>query len=144
MRIKVAKSFFADEFLPPGETDITLIDPQLIVIAQWLRDTLGKPVTINNYATGGHYKESGLRSLNTKTGAKFSAHKPLEKQGSIGRAIDVKVKGMTAKEVYEYCLLNQDILYEIGVREIEDQRYTASWVHLSTRGNWDRIKIIKP
>jgi hypothetical protein len=137
MRVKVSKSFFADEFLYPGETDINKIDLRLIEIAQWLRDTLAKPVTINNYATGGQYKESGLRSLTTTTGAKRSAHKE-------GKAIDIKVKGMTAKEVYEFCLKHSDTLYAMGVREIEDQRFTPSWLHLSTRGNWERIKIIKP
>jgi hypothetical protein len=137
MRVKVSKSFYADEFLYPGETDINKIDLRLIEVAQWVRDTLAKPVTINNYATGGQYNESGLRSLTTTTGAKRSAHKE-------GKAIDVKVKDMTAKEVYEFCLANSDTLYAMGIREIEDQRFTATWTHLSTRGNWERIKIIKP
>lgn len=137
MRIKVSKNFYADEFLHPEETDINKIDLRLIEVAQWLRDTLGKSITINNYATGGQYKESGLRSQTTTTGAKKSAHKE-------GKAIDIKVSGMTAKDVYEFCLKNSDTLYEMGIREIEDGRYTPSWTHLSTRGNWERIKIIKP
>ena len=137
MRVKVSKSFFADEFLHPDETDINKIDLRLIEVAQWLRDTLAKPVTINNYATGGQYKESGLRSLTTTTGAKKSAHKE-------GKAIDIKVKGKTAKDVYEFCLKHSDVLYSMGIREIEDSRYTATWTHISTRGNWERIKIIKP
>lgn len=137
MRIKVSKNFYADEFLHPEETDINKIDLRLIEVAQWLRDTLGKSITINNYATGGQYKESGLRSQTTTTGAKKSAHKE-------GKAIDIKVSGMTAKDVYEFCLKNSDTLYEMGIREIEDGRYTPTWTHLSTRGNWERIKIIKP
>ena len=136
MRIKVSKNFYADEFLHPEETDINKIDLRLIEVAQWLRDALGKSITINNYATGGQYKESGLRSQTTTTGAKKSAHKE-------GKAIDIKVSGMTAKDVYEFCLKNSDTLYEMGIREIEDARYTPSWTHLSTRGNWERIKIIK-
>lgn len=137
MRVKVSKNFYADEFLHPEETDINKIDLRLIEVAQWLRDTLGKSITINNYATGGQYKESGLRSQTTTTGAKKSAHKE-------GKAIDIKVSGMTAKDVYEFCLKNSDTLYEMGIREIEDGRYTPTWTHLSTRGNWERIKIIKP
>jgi hypothetical protein len=137
MRVKVSKSFFADEFLYPGETDINKIDLRLIEVAQWVRDTTGKPVTINNYATGGQYKESGLRDVNTATGAKKSAHKE-------GKAIDIKVKGMTAKEVYDWCLDHQMELYAMGIREIEDTKYTPTWTHLGTRGNHLAIKIIKP
>jgi hypothetical protein len=144
MRVKVSKSFYADEFLYPDETDINKIDLRLIEIAQWVRDTTGKPVTINNYATGGQYKESGLRDINTTTGAKKSAHKPLESHGGIGRAIDIKVKGMTAKEVFDWCLDKQMELYALGIREIEDNAYTPTWTHLSTRGNHLAIKIIKP
>ena len=136
-RKKVSANFFEDEFLHPNETDISKIDPKLIVIAQWIREQIGKSVTINNYATGGQYKESGLRDINTKTGAKKSAHKE-------GKAIDIKVKGMTAQEVYTWCLVNSDKLYELGVREIESIKHTPSWVHLGVRGNWSEIKIINP
>lgn len=136
MRVKVSKNFFEDEFVYPGG-DFAKVDPKLVTIAQWLRDQLGKSITINNYATGGQYKESGLRDVNTTTGAKRSAHKE-------GKAIDIKVSGMSAKDVYEFCLKNSDKLYELGVREIEDQRFCPSWVHLSTRGDHERIKIIKP
>jgi len=135
-RIKVSKNFFADEFVYPNG-DFNLMDSKIIIIAQWLRDTLGKSITINNYATGGQYKESGLRSLTTTTGAKKSAHKE-------GKAIDIKVAGMTAKEVYDWCLDHQMELYGLGVREIEDHAYTKSWTHISTRGNHLAIKIIRP
>lgn len=135
-RTKCTKNFYQDEFIYEGG-DFNLLDPKIIIVAQWLRDTLGKSVTINNWATGGQYKESGLRSLTTTTGAKKSAHKE-------GKAIDIKVKGMTAKQVYDWCLLHKDELYSLGIREIEDQRYTSSWVHLGTRGNHLAIKIIKP
>lgn len=135
-RIKCTTNFFQDEFCFP-EGDFNLVDPKIVIVAQWIRDTIGKSVTINNYATGGQYKESGLRSLTTSTGAKKSAHKE-------GKAIDIKVAGMTAKDVYDWCLNHQMELYSLGIREIEDQRWTASWVHLSTRGNWLAIKIIRP
>jgi len=135
-RIKCTANFYQDEFVYPNG-DFSKVDSKLVIVAQWLRDNLGKPITINNYATGGQYKESGLRDINTTTGAKKSAHKE-------GKAIDIKVSGMTAKEVYEWCLKHSDELYALGVREIEDSRYTPSWTHLGTRGNWECIKIIKP
>lgn len=135
-RKKASRSFYEDEFVYPGG-DFKKVDPKLVVVAQWLRDAFDAPVTINNYATGGQYKESGLRDINTKTGAKKSAHKE-------GKAIDIKVKGMTAKEVYDWCLSKQTELYAMGIREIEDNAYTPTWTHLATRGNHLSIKIIKP
>jgi len=135
-RIQCTKSFFQDEFIYPNG-DFNKVDSKLVIVAQWIRDTLGKPVTINNYATGGQYKESGLRDINTTTGAKKSAHKE-------GKAIDIKVKGMTAKEVFDWCLDHQIELYAMGIREIEDNKYTPTWTHLGTRGNHLAIKVIKP
>jgi len=135
-RIKCTKNFYQDEFIYEGG-DFNLVDSKLVVVAQWLRDTLGKSVTINNWATGGQYKESGLRSLATTTGAKKSAHKE-------GKAIDIKVAGMTAKEVFDFCLSKQIELYAMGIREIEDNKYTPTWTHLGTRGNHLAIKVIKP
>jgi hypothetical protein len=82
--------------------------------------------------------------LNTKTGAKKSAHKPLPEHGGIGRAIDIKVKGVSAKQVFDFCMSKKMELYALGVREIEDHSFTPTWTHLSTRGNHKSIVIIKP
>lgn len=136
-RIKCTANFYQDEFLHPGETDISKMDTKIILVTQWIREQIGLPVTVNNYATGGQYKESGLRSQTTKTGAKKSAHKE-------GKAVDIKVKGMTAKEVWDWCMDRQMELYAMGVREIEHWEDTPTWTHLSTRGNHLAIKIIRP
>lgn len=136
-RIKCTANFHQDEFLHPGETDITKMDTKIILATQWIREQIGLPVTVNNYATGGQYKESGLRSLTTKTGAKKSAHKE-------GKAVDIKVKGMTAREVWDWCMDRQMELYALGIREIEHWEDTPTWTHLSTRGNHLAIKVIRP
>jgi hypothetical protein len=134
-RIKVSANFYADEFLHPGETDITKIDSRLIDIAQHIRTTTGKSVTINNYATGGQYKESGLRSATTSTGAKKSAHKE-------GMAIDVKIAGMNGEQMYQWAKQHQKELYALGVRQIEHYSLTATWLHLATRGQEGMIQVI--
>jgi hypothetical protein len=135
-RIKCTANFYQDEFVYPGG-DFNLMDSKIILVAQWIREQLGKSVTINNYATGGKYKESGLRDINTKTGAKKSAHKE-------GKAIDIKVSEMTAKEFWDWCMDRQMELYAMGVREIEHWEDTPTWTHLSTRGNHLAIKVIRP
>lgn len=135
-RIKATANFYQDEFVCQVG-DFQKVDTKIVLVAQWIREQLGKSVTINDWATGGSYRYSGLRPLDCPIGAKKSAHKE-------GKAIDIKVKGMTAKEVYDWCLSKQMELYAMGVREIEDNKYTPTWTHLSTRGNHLAIKIIKP
>lgn len=135
MRTLVSPNFYADEFLHPGTNDISLIDQRLIQIAQYIRDVTKLPCTINNYATGGQYKESGLRSAATSTGAAKSAHKE-------GKAIDIKIKGMTGEQMFEWAKNSQNTLYALGVRQIEHHSLTPTWLHLATRGHDGMIQII--
>ena len=131
-RISVSKNFYLDEFIYPeayntlGEASAQLIDERLINIAQYFRDELGLPVTINNWYTGGQYKESGLRDRNTKTGSPKSAHKE-------GLAIDIKVKGMSGQQMYAWAKSRSRDLYALGVRRIETPTLTPTWLHLDLK-----------
>lgn len=127
-----SKYFDIQEFIDPatyseeGENSITFIDKKLIDIAEFVRETLGKPVTINNWHTGGQYKESGLRNKNTTTGAKRSAHK-------LGKGIDVKAKEMVGNEWYEFVKKHAKKLYDLGLRRIEDKTLATTWCHMDTK-----------
>lgn len=129
---KISEHFTLEEFINPTdfaehkEKSIELIDPRLIQIADFIREKTGKPVTINDWHTGGQFKESGLRESNTTTGAKKSAHK-------IGKAIDVKVKGFGGKEWYEFVKKYAKELYQLGARRIEDKSLATSWLHIDTK-----------
>jgi hypothetical protein len=141
--MKVSKNFVLQEFINPdtykakGEQSLYLIDKKLIDIAQFLRDDIGKPVTINDWHTGGDFKESGLRDVNTSTGSPRSMHKS-------GKAIDVKVKGMTGEQWYQYVKKNAKKLYELGLRRIEDRKIATSWCHMDTKdhGQPNVIQVI--
>lgn len=130
--MKVSKNFTLEEFINPNdfaehkEASIELIDPKIIQIAQFIRDDTGLAVTINDWHTGGKFKESGLREQNTKTGSKKSAHKT-------GHAIDVKIKGWGGKEWYEYVKKNAKKLYQLGARRIEDKSLATTWLHIDTK-----------
>lgn len=132
LKTMVSPHFTIEEFVDKatfeaeGENSITFIDKNLISIAEFIRTDIGKPVTINNWHTGGQFKESGLRNPNTTTGAKKSTHKT-------GKAIDVKVKGMGGKEWYEYVVKNAKKLYELGLRRIEDKSLATTWCHMDTK-----------
>ena len=99
-RIKVSKNFYLDEFIDKGiynrfeAKSQRYIRPELIKIAQIVRDYTEKSVTINNWSTGGSYKESGLRSFKTSTGATYSAHK-------YGAAMDLKIGFMDPDRDWE-------------------------------------------
>jgi len=120
----------------PEDYLCNLFDENLLIVIDRLRMTIGKPITINNWKTGGQYKWSGYRTNSCKIGAKLSAHR-------IGMAFDIKVSGMSPTEVSEYILSHQAMFPEIT--EIEDVDSTPSWFHISCRPhNKKGIRIIKP
>lgn len=143
-RIKVSFNFYLDEFIDPitysqyGANSIWFIDQRIITIAQLLRDISGKPVTINNWLTGGYYKESGLRRPATNTGAYLSLHK-------FGKAIDPKVKDLVVPEVHHLIHAFWPRFKEAGLTTIEDLALTPSWTHMDCRQtNLKEILIVKP
>ncbi len=96
----------------------------------------GFSITINSWAWGGKYTESGLRDPNTKTGASFSSHKR-------GGAFDIKVALFTAAEV-------QQILKEAAEKGEECMKYvtrlewgTSSWTHIDNC-NVEKFTIFYP
>lgn len=126
---KISKNFYAHEFLPPGmfkmfgNNGLRYIDPQLIDIAEALRERFREPVTINNYYFKGNFSLSGLRPHHTNIGAKFSDHK-------FGRAIDVKIRDVDPEDVRNEISINYPKWRDLGVTAIELN--TPTWTHIST------------
>ena len=118
-----------------GEAAWELLDPRILITADAIRDTFG-PTTINDWRDGGLFKESGLRSFDSTTGAKLSQHR-------YGRAIDVKCKDATPQEVHAYILANPDKFPHVTT--LEDIAATPSWTHCDCRNNvGSAIRIVKP
>jgi uncharacterized protein YcbK (DUF882 family) len=126
----LTKHFDLREFVTPnayialGDKSRWLIDSRLIDIAEALRQQLQRSIVINNWHLGGKYHESGLRDMNTDTGARYSQHK-------YGRAMDMKVEGMEAEEVRIYIRSNFVWLNALGLTTIENN--TPTWVHIDLR-----------
>ena len=124
------KHFQIKEFVTPeaytarGEKAIELMDNRIINCADLLREMLDKPCVINNWHLNGQYHESGLRSMDTTTGAKWSQHK-------FGRAIDVKVIGMKSEEVRAFIRLHWQEFKAVGLTTIEKD--TPTWCHCDCR-----------
>ena len=142
--MNVSRSFILQEFVPKsvfdyfGDYAVNFIDPKLIALAQFIRDTFGKVVIINNWHTGGQYSESGLREHYTTTGAKFSQHK-------FGRAIDIKIPGLLPSEIYTHILANEKLFLDAGLTTMENIAATLTWNHLDIRKQTsDKIVIVNP
>jgi len=111
-----------------------LFDENLLIVIDRLREALNRPITVNNWKSGGKFSLRGFRPKNCKTGAPKSAHK-------LGKGLDFDVKGMTAQQVRDYIISHQNMFPEITRMEAG-----TSWVHLDCvpRTNWTGIKLFNP
>ena len=84
----VSKNFKVKEFACKDGSDPIFISPELVEVLQKIRNHFGKAVTINSaYRTVTHNKKEG--------GATHSQH-------LYGTAADIKVSGISPKEVAQY------------------------------------------
>jgi len=140
--LKLTNNFSLQEFIDPdtykrfGTSSVWFIDPKIVTLAQFIRERLGKPCTINNWSSGGQYQYSGFRPPKCSVGASMSQHR-------FGRAIDLKVKGMKADEVREDIIQNFDIYKKVGLTTIEDGAFAPTWCHIDIRDT-EGLLIVKP
>lgn len=86
--VNVSTNFKVKEFACKDGSDVVLIHPELVEILQKIRTHFGKAVTINSaYRTPTYNKKVG--------GATSSQHQ-------YGTAADIKVSGVTPKQVAQY------------------------------------------
>lgn len=109
---QLSPSFSREEFNQknnPLPIEDVVVDPRLIAKLELLRSRINRPIIIN----------SGYRSPNYNAkigGAKNSQHK-------YGRAADIRVPGLTPKQV------NQ-IAQETGFGYVEPSNLTPTWTHV--------------
>ena len=148
MRFKITDNFYLDEFIDETtynrfkDKSQRYIRKENIRAVQYLRSMTGLPITINNWYKGGGYGESGLRDINTQTGARYSAHK-------FGAATDLKISDLTSFEMFDIVKKYEEELIELGITRVEHPEYTKGkhrdWLHLdSLYTGEDKLKIIKP
>ena len=84
---QLSPSFRVREFACKG-SDVVLIDDELVVLLQCIREHFGKPVTITSgYRTAAHNRAVG--------GAVYSQHQ-------YGRAADIRVSGVPVEQLAAY------------------------------------------
>ena len=145
--MKIAPNFTLQEFIDPatygqfGESSIWFLDQRVINIAQFIRERFKESVVINDWNTGGKYKESGYRRPETTTGGAMSQHK-------FGRAIDVKLIGRAnngANDLRNDITTNFDIYRKFGLTAIEAAEFAPTWCHIDTRWTGlETLLIVKP
>jgi hypothetical protein len=128
--MQLTSHFKVEEFVPReiynqyGDKSIWFIDSKIVTICDWLRVNLNRPITINDWHTGGQYNYSGYRPPDCAIGAKLSQHKR-------GAAADIKVRDMTPVQVAAFIKANYKELFKLGLTTIEKD--TPSWTHIDTR-----------
>ncbi len=125
-----------DVFAKRGMLAWDLMDAELLRTLDQLRKRYGV-ITINNWADGGTFKESGLRDPLTTTGAVWSMHK-------FGRAADLKFKDVSAMDVQEDVLAHPDLFPLLTC--MENAEATKTWLHVDTRNHsqQQQIWIVNP
>lgn len=130
--MQISKDFDIREFVPPqiwelfGRSSVWFIRPEVVRLAQFYRDFFDAPVTVNDWHYGGDYTERGFRMPNTDTGASLSQHK-------FGCAFDCTVDGLTADEVREEILANEQTFMDAGLTTLESGKFAPTWVHSDIR-----------
>ena len=108
---EIGNHFKVKEFACKDGSQVVFIDDYLVFILDSLRSKIGKPVIINS----GYRTPEWNKKCN---GAKYSYHMR-------GMAADIRVNGMSAKEIANK--LNEILPDECGIIV-----YNA-WVHIDTR-----------
>lgn len=158
-RIKVSQNFFLDEFMHPeiykrfGKNSTVYLNQKLVELVELIRKGFNEDrkfqdvkapeigFVINNWATGGKFKDSGVRDF-------FNPHK----KGSRSRhyfsfCADLKLTGgVDEKELYLHILKFKDYYFSKGLTTLENYNFTPGWVHVSIewRPNEEEIRIINP
>lgn len=130
--MQVSKDFILQEFVPKevyqqfGENSIWFIKPELIKLAQFVKDWFKTGVIINNWNVNGQYNESGYRIPDSKTGAAYSQHK-------FGTACDFKLVGITDYELIRKEIRKSFFYFHKWGYLTTIEKDTPTWLHCDIR-----------
>jgi hypothetical protein len=124
-----------------GQSAWKFIDKDLLACLLFIREALGKPMTINNWHKGGQFSQRGLRTnispmVQGKTGLYLSAH-------LFGKGSDFDVAGMTAVEVRLWIVANAEKLPCKIRLERNMKGKPINWVHLDTLTDETQGKVLQ-
>lgn len=108
-------------------------DPRLLETLLVIREKIGLPIVINNWARGGNLTQRGLRcNICALVKEKTILEKLYMSAHNQGMAIDFNVVGMTVEQVHDWLKKNQILLpYCIRLEELDG----VNRVHIDTRSD---------
>ena len=109
-----------------GELAWQFLDGKLLANLLYIREGIGKPIVVNNWAQGGQYSQRGLRCCAcAMVKQKAIANIPYLSDHVLGRGVDFNVVGMTAEEVRQWLERNKgELPYKVRIEK------DVNWVHL--------------
>lgn len=139
--MNISQHFDIREFVSPetwernGPDSIKFIDPKLIDLAEFMRKYFGASVIINNWHTGGNFKNRGFRDFDSKVGGFTSQHRQ-------GKAFDCNIKGFTIAELHKAIKKDERAFYAAGLRRIEDIKDAPTWLHCDIKDGIDNKIVV--
>ena len=125
---QLSPSFKVREFACKG-SDVVLLDDELVVLLQCIREHFGKPVTITSGYRTEHYNNVTLPAKGIKT-SRNSQH-------LLGRAADIQVQDTDPLAVAAYAESLMPGWGGVGRYPVKAGR-AKGWVHVDTRPNKSR------
>lgn len=121
-----------------GERAWMFFDENILKELDYVRETYGKPIIINNWANGGNLKQCGLRSnmddlVKSKKTLYLSAH-------IRGTAFDLHCKNGYNNQLWQHCY-NLIINKKTKFNGLEDYKKTNGWVHIQRANTGSNIYI---
>lgn len=120
-----------------GERAWQFLDDRMLANLLFVREGIGKPIVVNNWAKGGQYSQRGLRCNTCQLVIeKTDLRKVYLSQHIFGKAVDFNVVGMDAESVRQWIKAHEaELPYPCRLEE------GVSWVHLDTL-NKGGIKVL--
>lgn len=136
--------FNIEEYVHPrifkqwGAGAVKFIDERQLIVDIFIRDWFNVPIIINGELNGHTYVDSGYRDPASTTGGKLSQHR-------MGRASDKKSPKISAKEMYDEILANEQAFLMAGLTCMENIEFTPTWLHTDCRWTGlNKILIVDP
>ena len=126
--LRLAPNFHVREFVCGDGSDAVLIDQELVIVLQCIREHFGKPLHI----TSG-YRTASYNARPDVNGSKSSQH-------LLGRAADFWVEGVDVAAVAAYAEALLPAHGGVGryPKDAKHPNRKTGWVHVDTRANKSR------
>lgn len=142
-RIKLTDNFYIDEFIHPKiyarfkADSLLYVNQVLIDLVQSIREDYDEPIFINTWGNGGSRINSGLRDYYNPLGRlNKSRH-------YYGLCVDLTTEDI--KKLQKFVNERKEKYYDLGLRVIENFKFTKSWLHISVENTrLDHVKFINP